>query len=64
MAKQAARRRTIRLELTDEQMAAFSAQWTKLNPAEAAELIFTVASRPTSKIRVAGYSYAGPSCCM
>jgi hypothetical protein len=64
MAKQAARRRTIQLELTDEQMAAFSAQWRRLNPAEAAEVIFTVARRPTSRLRVAGYSYAGSTCCV
>lgn len=61
--KRAAQKRRIVIDLTDEQMAALTAQYSKLNPAEAAELIFTLKKRPTSRIKVAGYSYHGDTCC-
>jgi hypothetical protein len=62
--KAAARKRRVTLELTPEQMAAFGRQYRKLNPTEAAELVFTVKKRPTSLIKVAGYSYHGDTCCV
>ncbi|MEO9594529.1 hypothetical protein [Rhodopirellula bahusiensis] len=63
LAKKAAEKRTIEIELTDEQLDALSKQWSKLNPTEAAQLIFTDGKRATSKIKVAGYSYHGNTCC-
>jgi hypothetical protein len=62
--KQAAKKRRIVIELTEEQLAALSKQYGKLNPAEAAELVFTVKKRPTSKLKIAGYSYHGDTCCV
>ena len=62
--KLAAKKRRITLELTPEQMAVFGKQYRKLNPAEAAELVFTLKARPTSVIKVAGYSFHGDTCCV
>ena len=62
--KLAAKKRRIVLELTEAQIAEFGRQYRKLNPAEAAELVFTVKSRPTSLIKVAGYTYHGDTCCV
>ena len=61
--KKAARKRKIVIELTDDQLAALTAQWKKLKPAEAAELIFEVRGKQTSNLKVAGYSYHGDTCC-
>ena len=63
MAKQAASKRTIQIELTRAQLDALTKQWKKLKPSEAAELVFTDGSSPTSLIKVAGYSYHGNTCC-
>lgn len=63
-AKQAARNRRIVVELSEEQLESLTKQWKKLNPAEAAELVFRVAGQQTSQIKVAGYSYHGNSCCV
>ena len=62
--KLAAKKRQIVIELTEEQIANFSKQYGKLNPAEAAELVFTLANRATSRLKVAGYSYHGDTCCV
>jgi hypothetical protein len=64
MAKQAAKKRTITIELSRTQHAALSKQWSKLKPTEAAELVFTDGKSPTSLIKVAGYSYHGNTCCV
>lgn len=63
-AKLAARKRQIVIELTDDQLKKLTAQWKKLKPAEAAELVFQVAGKQTSAIKVAGYSYHGNTCCV
>jgi hypothetical protein len=63
LTKQAAKKRQIVIELNDEQAAAFTGQYGKLNPAEAAELVFLVKKKPTSKLKIAGYSYHGDTCC-
>lgn len=62
--KNAAKRRRIVIELTDEQLAVLTAQWKKLKPAEAAELAFEVKGQQTSALKVAGYSYHGDTCCV
>ncbi|SEW43944.1 hypothetical protein SAMN05428988_5662 [Chitinophaga sp. YR573] len=62
--KVAASKRQIQIELTAEQMDAFTNQYKKLNPSEAAELVFTFSKKPTSKLKIAGYSYHGDSCCV
>jgi hypothetical protein len=62
--KQAAKKRRITLELTPEQLDAFGKQYRRINPAEAAEIVFTVKRRPTSLIKVAGYSFHGDTCCV
>ena len=62
--KEAAKKRQIVIELTEEQLSALTEQWNRLKPAEAAELIFTVGKSPTSRMKVAGYSYHGNSCCV
>jgi len=62
--KAAAAKRRIVIELTDEQLKVFSERYRSLNPAEAAELIFTVKRRPISKLKIAGYSYSGDTCCV
>lgn len=64
MAKRAARRQRIKIELSRAQLDALTKQWKKIKPAEAAELIFTDGSSPTSLIKVAGYSYHGNTCCV
>lgn len=64
LTKAAARKRQIVIELSDEQMATLSKQYAKLNAAEAMELIFTLKKRPTSKLKIAGYSYHGDTCCV
>lgn len=61
--KDAAKKRQIVVELTPAQIEAFSKQYEKLNPAEAAELVFTVSKKQASKLKIAGYSYSGNSCC-
>ena len=63
MAKEAASRRRITIELTRAQLDALTKQWKKLKPTEAAELVFTDGASPTSLIKVAGYSYHGNTCC-
>ncbi len=62
--KAAAKKRRIVIELSNEQMAAFAKQYGRLNPAEAMELIFTLKKRVASKLKVAGYSYTGDTCCV
>ena len=62
--KIAAKKRQIVIELTNEQLAALTAQWKKLKPAEAAELVFEVEGEQTSALKVAGYSYHGDTCCV
>lgn len=64
MTKAAAAKRTITLELTEGQLAAFAKQYGKLNPAEAAELVFTSANKGISRLKIAGYSYHGDTCCV
>lgn len=61
--KAAAKKRQIVIELTDEQIKEFGKQYGKLKPAEAAELIFTLDKKQTSKLKIAGYSYHGDTCC-
>lgn len=61
--KKAAAKRRITIELTEEQLGVLTRQYRTLNPAEAAELVFTVGRRPTSKLKIAGYSYHGNTCC-
>src|SRR5438105_2588663 len=61
--KAAAKKRTITIALTSDQYATLADQYSRLNPAEAAELIFTVDKQVTSKLKVAGYSYTGDTCC-
>ena len=63
LTKQAASKRRVTIELTEEQLAGFAKQYRSLNPAEAMELIFTINNRPNSKLKVAGYSYTGDTCC-
>jgi hypothetical protein len=62
--KMAASKRQITIELTAEQIKSFSAQYRKLKPSEAAELIFTLSKKQTSKLKIAGYSYHGDTCCV
>jgi hypothetical protein len=62
--KAAAQKRQIRIELTEEQVKQLSEQYGKLNPAEAAELIFTNGHEVTSVLKVAGYGYTGDTCCV
>ncbi len=64
MAKKAAEKRTIEIELTPAQLAALTSQWKKLKPSEAAQIIFTDGASQTSLIKVAGYSYHGNTCCV
>ena len=47
--KEAAKKRQIVIELTEEQLSALTEQWKTLSPAEAAELVFTVEKRPILK---------------
>jgi hypothetical protein len=61
--KEAAKKRKITIDLTEEQMEAFTRQYQKLNPSEAAELVFTFAKKQTSNLKIAGYSYHGDTCC-
>jgi hypothetical protein len=61
--KAAAQKRRMTIELSEEQLAQLTAQYRKLNPAEAAELVFTVKRRPQSTLKIAGYSYSGDTCC-
>ena len=62
--KSAAKKRQIVIELSDAQIKAFSKEYKKLNPAEATELIFTVSKKKQSKLKIAGYSYSGNTCCV
>ncbi|HVI43739.1 MAG TPA: hypothetical protein VM802_02665 [Chitinophaga sp.] len=62
--KKAASKRQIQIELTEEQMNAFTRQYQKLNPSEAAELVFTFSKKPASRLKIAGYGYHGNTCCV
>jgi hypothetical protein len=62
--KDAAEDRMIRIELTDEQHRQLSEQYAKLNPSEAAQLVFVRKGVVTSQLKVAGYSYHGDTCCV
>lgn len=62
--KDAAEGRQIRIELTDEQHRQLAEQYGRLNPSEAAELVFVRGGEVTSKLKVAGYSYTGDTCCV
>jgi hypothetical protein len=59
-----AAKRQITIDLTAEQIKSFTAQYKKLKPSEAAELIFTLSKKQTSKLKIAGYSYHGDTCCV
>lgn len=56
----------ITIELTDDQLEAFAKQYGKLDPSKAVELVFTSSSarRASSKLKIAGYSYHGDTCCV
>jgi hypothetical protein len=62
--KGAAKERQIRIELTDAQHRQLVEQYAKLNPKEAALLVFVRGGEITSKIKVAGYTYIGDTCCV
>ena len=62
--KAAAKKRQITVEVTADQMALFAKQYGALNPTEAAELIFIVGKKRVSKLKIAGYSYHGDTCCV
>jgi hypothetical protein len=55
----------ITIELTEDQLEAFAKQYGKLDPSKAVELVFRSANakRATSKLKIAGYSYHGSTCC-
>jgi hypothetical protein len=55
LTKAAAQNRQIRIELTREQIQQLSEQYRKLNPAEAAELIFTSGNEFIAVIYVEGF---------
>lgn len=62
--KEAAKKRQITIELTPDQLAGLKAHYKQLNPAEAAELIFTEKGEVQAVLKVAGYSYTGDTCCV
>jgi hypothetical protein len=63
-ATKAAVQKKITIEMTAEQLEAFEKQYAKLNPRKPVELIFTMAKKRTSKLKIAGYSYHGNTCCV
>lgn len=64
LTKTAAKKRQITIDLTEEQIKAFEEQYQKLNPSQAVELIFINGKQRTSKLKIAGYSYHGNTCCV
>lgn len=62
--KKAAEKRRITLTLTRDQIEQLSKQYGRLNPAEAAELVFRSDDEVTSIFKVAGYSFHADTCCV
>jgi hypothetical protein len=64
-AAKASVQKKIKIELTDEQLEAFAKQYGKLDPSKSVELMFTSANakRAMSRLKIAGYSYHGDTCC-
>lgn len=58
--------KTLTIKLTDEQLEAFAKQYGELDPSKSVELVFTSsdAKRLRSKLKIAGYSYHGDTCCV
>ena len=63
-AAKASVQKKITIELTDDQLEAFGQQYGKLDPSKAVELVFTSAKRARSRLKIAGYSYHGDTCCV
>jgi hypothetical protein len=61
--KEYAKEQKIRIELTEEQLAAISEQWQDVDPRSPAEITFYVGERAPAALRVAGYSYWSDTCC-
>ena len=65
-AAKASVQKKITIELTEDQLEAFAKQYGKLDPSKAVELVFTSAAarKANSKLKIAGYSYHGNTCCV
>jgi hypothetical protein len=61
--KEYAKERKIRIELSEEQLAAISEQWKDVDPRSPAEITFYVGERAPASLKVAGYSYWSDTCC-
>lgn len=62
--KRFAERQPIRIELTEEQLEAITGQWRDMDPRSPAEITFYVGDRAAARIKVAGYTYSGDTCCV
>ena len=63
LVKEYAKERKIRIELTEEQLAAISEQWKDVDPRSPAEITFYVGERAAASWKVAGYYYSNSTCC-
>jgi len=62
--KEFAEDQKIRIELTEEQLAAISEQWKGMDVRSPAEITFYVGERAAASLKVAGYTYSGDTCCV
>lgn len=62
--KEFAEGQKIRIELTEEQLAAISEQWQGMDVRSPAEITFYVGERAAASLKVAGYTYSGDTCCV
>jgi hypothetical protein len=62
--KEFAEQQKIRIELTEEQLAAISDQWEGMDVRSPAEITFYVGERAAASLKVAGYTYSGDTCCV
>ena len=62
--KERAAKQKIQIDVSDEQARALLEQWRGGNPKDPAEIAFVVRGEERINLRVAGYWYAGDTCCV
>jgi len=62
--KEYAKQQKIRIELTEEQLAAITEQWKDMDVRSPAEITFYVGERAAASLKVASASYSGDTCCV
>jgi hypothetical protein len=62
--KRLAAKQKIKVRLTEEQFAAITRNWKRMNPKEPAEITFYIQNRGKAGLKVASQSFWNDTCCV